>query len=148
MSARYPLQALVAASGLTEAELGRRVGLSGSTLKHVREHGLAERSADRYAVRAGMVPSAVWPELLEQAIADVTRECASSDCTNTFLLDVGGKGGTRRRYCSATCKSRETVRASRARPGALDRAREYQRRYRAHERAARDRRQQREEIAA
>jgi hypothetical protein len=98
MSARYPLQALVAASGLTEAELGRRVGLSGSTLKHVREHGLAERSADRYAVRAGMVPSAVWPELLEQAIADVTRECASSDCTNTFLLDVGGKGGTRRRY--------------------------------------------------
>lgn len=67
---RYPLSALVEASGLSEAALARRVGLSGSTLKNAREVGLLERSADRYAVRAGLHPWTVWPEMEAHAAAD------------------------------------------------------------------------------
>lgn len=70
---RYPLAALVAASGLTEAQLARRVGLSGSTLKMARERGLVERSADRYAVRAGLHPFEVWPEMADEHLADLER---------------------------------------------------------------------------
>lgn len=102
MSRRYPLRALVVASGLTEAALGRRVGLSGSTLKHVRVNGLAERSADRYAVRAGLHPFEVWPEMVEHHQADATVECAAGDCSVRFIP-------TRKshRYHSTTCFQRE-----------------------------------------
>lgn len=58
---RYPLGALVAVSGLTEAALARKVGLSGTTLKAARHRGLTEEAADRYATRAGFHPVAVWP---------------------------------------------------------------------------------------
>ncbi len=66
---RYPLDALVEASGLSEAALGRRVGLSGSTLKQARAVGLTEVGADRYAVRAGLHPWTVWPDMEHDAIA-------------------------------------------------------------------------------
>lgn len=59
---RYPLAALVDASGLSEAALGRAVGLSGTTLKNARVRGFLEASADRYAVRAGFHPAEVWPD--------------------------------------------------------------------------------------
>lgn len=62
MTRRYSLQALVDASGLSESTLGRRVRLSGSTLKQAREHGLTERAADRCAVRLDLHPFEVWPD--------------------------------------------------------------------------------------
>ena len=76
MSARYPLAALVAASGLTESALARRVGLSGSTLKAARERGLVERAADRYAVRAGLHPAQVWDDWIDGA-GVTCPECGS-----------------------------------------------------------------------
>lgn len=63
MTARYyPLEALVAASGLSEAAMARRCGLSGTTLKNARANGLRDDAADRHAVRLGFHPSEVWSD--------------------------------------------------------------------------------------
>ena len=59
---RYSLEALVTASGLTPAALGRKVGLSGSTLQNARARGFSLDAADRYAVRAGLHPLEVWDD--------------------------------------------------------------------------------------
>lgn len=66
---RYPLAALVAASGLTERDLSRVVAMSGSALKAARERGLSSDAADRYAVRAGLHPGEVWPSWTQDQIA-------------------------------------------------------------------------------
>lgn len=147
MSRRYPLQPLLDATGLSMKGLRARCPMSGSTYRTAIDRGLTADQADRWAVRCGMIPVAVWPELLDDAIDEVTRQCASPDCSTTFVLDIGGKGGTRRRYCGDTCKSRETVRAMRSRPGGTRRNVEYMRQYRAHERAAREARRSRTETS-
>lgn len=101
MSRYYPLCALVAASGLSEAALGRSVGLSGTTLKNARERGLREDAADRYACRAGLVPWLVWPDWLE----DVEQECDARSCTRRFV-----PVRSNHRYCSHRCAVREGAR--------------------------------------
>ena len=78
---RYALAALVEAAGMSEAELGRRVGLSGSSLTKARRDGLIESAADRYACRAGLVPWLVWSDWLE----DLSVECAAEDCCERFV---------------------------------------------------------------
>jgi lambda repressor-like predicted transcriptional regulator len=98
---RYPLDALVRASGLTEAALARKVGLSGTTLKQARERGLKESAADRYAVRCGLHPLEVWPELAEAAEA----VCAADDCDVRFVPSRKGH-----RYCSSLCANRRRSR--------------------------------------
>ena len=62
MSRYYPLEALVTASGMTEAALARRVGMSGTLLKNARTYGLREEAADRFAIRAGFHPCEVWDD--------------------------------------------------------------------------------------
>ena len=91
---RYPLSALVEASGLSEAALGRAVGLSGTTLVQAREVGLVESAADRYAVRAGIPTLLVWPDFGQV-------ECAAEDCTILFAPHRKGH-----KYCSARCRNR------------------------------------------
>lgn len=67
----YPLADLVSAARCASAyELGRRIGVSGTTLQQALTLGLSELQADRWAVRAGLVATVVWPEMLERAIAD------------------------------------------------------------------------------
>lgn len=95
---RYPLAALVEAAGMSEAELGRRVGLSGSSLTKARRDGLIESAADRYACRAGLVPWLVWSDWLE----DLSVECAERSCSVTFVPSRKGHS-----YCSKVCFRRE-----------------------------------------
>ena len=97
MSARYPLDALVSASGLSEAALARKVGLSGSSLKAARERGLVEAAADKYACRAGLAPWVVWTDWL----ADLEVECEEQTCSVRFVP-------LRRshRFCSPRCYQR------------------------------------------
>lgn len=92
---RYPLEALVAASGLSEAALARAVGLSGTTLKLARENGLREDAADRYACRAGLVPWLVWSDWLE----DVAVPCP--ECQAPFVPSRQGHV-----FCSRRCRDR------------------------------------------
>lgn len=116
---RYPLAALVEASGLSEAALARKVGLSGSTLKQARTVGLLEASADRYAVRAGLVPWVVWSDWLD----DVAEPCV--ECGERFM--PARKGHV---YCSRKCSTRAGQRRRyRADPVRAAKAREHARRY-------------------
>jgi hypothetical protein len=89
---RYPLEALVEASGLTEAALGRAVGLSGSTLGKARRHGLREDAADRYAVRAGLHPLEVWTDF---------GQVPCAECDGLFAPTRKGH-----RFCSRLCADR------------------------------------------
>lgn len=91
MSRYYPLQSLVSASGLSEAALARRVGLSGTTLKRAREVGLREDAADRYACRAGLTPLEVWPDWGHV-------DCAVDGCEVSFVPVRKGH-----RCCSERC---------------------------------------------
>lgn len=101
---RYALASLVEAAGMSEAELGRRVGLSGSSLTKARRDGLIESAADRYACRAGLVPWLVWSDWLE----DVFVECP--ECGERFVAKRRDQ-----RYCTQKCghrrRARERVRA-------------------------------------
>lgn len=101
MPRRYPLQALVSASGLSEAALGRKIGLTGTPLIKARELGLVEARADRAAVLCGLTPWLVWPEWLE----DAEVECAERSCTNRFVPSRKGH-----RFCSKRCCNREVQR--------------------------------------
>lgn len=98
---RYPLEALVRASGLSEAALARKVGLSGTTLKQARERGLLEAAADRYAVRVALHPLEVWPEMAQAA----TVECADESCDVRFAPTRKGH-----RFCSDLCSNRRRSR--------------------------------------
>lgn len=59
---RFPLAALVNASGMSESALARRLRWSGTTLKAARETGLSEPQADRAAVRLNLHPFEVWDD--------------------------------------------------------------------------------------
>lgn len=96
---RYPLAALVEASGLSEARLAARVGIGGSTLKVARQLGFTEAAADRYACRAGFVPWHVWPEWIADVIADVSIPCV--ECNTPFVPKRKGQ-----RFCERRCSAR------------------------------------------
>lgn len=127
---RYPLADLLAASGLTEAALSRRARLSGTTLKQARERGFTADAADRYAIRLGLHPFEVWPELADHWLEDAEVECATEGCTNRFVVNAA-RGGQNRRFCSSSCRSKDSMRRHRA----TERGRLANRRYRAEYRA-------------
>lgn len=106
MSRYYPLSALVAASGMSEAALARAVGLSGTTLKNARERGLREDAADRYATRAGFASQEVWHDF---------GLVACAECARLFAQSRAGH-----RYCSNRCYQNEYQRGWRARREAED----------------------------
>lgn len=124
---RYSFQTLVEATGRSESEVARTVGLSGTSLKMARERGLVERAADRCAVRMGLTPWVVWPDWL----ADLEVECAYGGCANRFVPAKKGH-----RFCEQRCaraawnrseRGRESMRAAQA--AWRDAARDYKRRY-------------------
>lgn len=125
---RYPLQALVDATGLTEAALGREVGLSGTSLKKARELGLVDAAADRCAVRLGLLPWQVWPEWLEA----LNRPCSADGCNERFLPPERAPHAL---YCSRRCAQREKVRRYRATPRGAEANRRHRRAYYAENRA-------------
>lgn len=95
---RYPLAALIDASGLSEHALGQRVGLSGTPLIRARRNGLIESAADKYACRLGLVPWLVWSDWLD----DAWVKCAAEQCTNQFVPSRKGH-----RFCSTACYQRD-----------------------------------------
>lgn len=75
---RYPLEPLAEATGESCQALGRLLGLSGSSWTVVRDQGAGEKAAERYAVRLGVHPYTVWPEMADHVAADVlARERAT-----------------------------------------------------------------------
>lgn len=116
---RYPLQALVEASGLSEAALAREIGLSGSTLVQARKVGFVESAADRYACRVGLVPWLVWSDWLD----DVGVPCP--ECGERFVPSRKGHV-----YCDRKCAARAGQRRRyQTSPERAAKAREQARRY-------------------
>lgn len=70
MNRRYPLRPLLKAMDLTLQEAAVQLGISGATRNRLRDEGLTEKQADRYAVRAGLHPWTLWPEMEQHAFAD------------------------------------------------------------------------------
>lgn len=58
--------------------------------------------AVRSAEAAGFIPYEVWPEMLDEQIAELERRCARSDCTRMFI-DIRGLGSPQR-FCSERCQ--------------------------------------------
>lgn len=82
-----------------------------------RSYGLAWDQADRLACQLGLHPYEVWPNMVEDGIASLVRECAASDCAATFILYAGrGGAGMNRKYCEPRCARREAFRRRYADP--------------------------------
>lgn len=101
---RLSITPLVEALNLAPGEsVSRALGISGSALTAYTTCGMEERTADRLAARAGFVSWVLWPELLEDAIEDVTRECEADDCNRTF---VPPSRAPFKRFCTPACRKR------------------------------------------
>lgn len=74
---RFPFAALAAALGLSENQAIMRLSISGKSGQLYRHEGMSEKVADRMAVRAGLHPFEVWPEMANAAIEDVDRKDAA-----------------------------------------------------------------------
>lgn len=71
---RYPWAPLAAAMGLSEASAARALGVTGSTEQEYRRRGVTDRVAERLAGLAGLHPSEVWPELIDDRLADLEAD--------------------------------------------------------------------------
>lgn len=106
---RFPFADLARAMGVTEHAACVALSVSGSTEQDYRRRGLTARVAERLAERARLHPYEVWPELLDEVLAGMERQCEAQGCTNAFI-DSPGRGGPRRRWCSRRCAARENAR--------------------------------------
>lgn len=95
---RYPLDALALASGCSLSSLGRQLGYSGTTWKQYRDEGVTEVVADRCAVKMGLTPWEVWPDLGQ-------RVCENEHCATLFLPVREGQ-----RFCTGLCRRRTASR--------------------------------------
>jgi hypothetical protein len=113
MTHRYPLEPLLKATGRTKTGLARNLGLSGGSITEASTNGLSEKLADRWAVRSGLDPYCVWPEMVDHLVAEAMRTCAADECEETFTPYHG-----KHIYCSRGCTRRQGARNLRAsRPG-------------------------------
>lgn len=140
---RYSITPLVEAMHLAPgACMARALNVSGTRLASFVEFGIDEKTADRLAARSGFVAWQVWPEMLDEAIDDLTVECEADGCPTTFVPPALKWGQKRRRYCSRNCQLRHNKRLRyQSRPEVAERQREAVRRYKAEVRAARARRE-------
>src|SRR5262245_6674250 len=70
VSGRWPLTALLAASGVSRNGLARQLRLAGHTLRTASRQGLSDVQADRWAVRLGLHPVEVWGSSWYDGVSD------------------------------------------------------------------------------
>lgn len=99
------------------------IGIDTRQVYRWRESGITVAQADALAVRAGALPYEIWPEMLDQAIADLERSCAAVGCEQTFVPLPN------QRFCSASCRLRMKMRRYRSDPVNAERHRQERRRY-------------------
>jgi hypothetical protein len=106
VSVRYPLEPLAAATGREVHDLLVRLGVTGSTMQDYKSRGISAVVADRMAVRCGLHPHSVWPEMRDDAIADLLVTCEAADCDQTFIRSILGRP---RRFCGGACNRRHLL---------------------------------------
>ena len=87
---RYPAQRLADRVGMDLWQMFDAIGVSGRTGATIRDLGFTEQYADRAAVKLGQNAYEVWPELLDDVIADV-EGVPSARVVHAFVrcLDCG-----------------------------------------------------------
>lgn len=125
---RYSLEPFFALTRWTMRDIQDIAACNGSEWKIRKERGVTEPIADRIACAAGWHPHEVWPEMLDDAIADLPdRTCP--ECEQQFIPNRPSV----QRFCSKLCyrrhHARETNRRRRANPVEQAKNRERRRRY-------------------
>ena len=89
---------------VSPTDIAETLGVSRSTVQKWRsgQLGLSQKMAERCAATLGLLDHEVWPELLEDAIAEVQRACET--CGAVFVLTRSDK-----RFCSANCRNRSAA---------------------------------------
>lgn len=83
---------------MSEHEACKTLGVSGSTYVEYRRDGLSELVADRMAVKAGLHPFSVWPEMADHHIEDaaVARRARDAERVRRYRATPEGREATRR----------------------------------------------------
>jgi hypothetical protein len=109
-----PLADLLADRGMESwSQLEDYLELDRRNLSALKRDGLTESAADKLATRCGLMPWLIWPEWLDNVIADYELECAADGCGVRFIPPPNSP---RKRYCSRQCQNRSKMRAYRATP--------------------------------
>jgi CGNR zinc finger len=108
---RYPIEALAEFLRTTIPAACRRVGMSGTSEKDARCHGITRRVVDRVAGELHEHPSVIWPETIDHDIEDITAMCAAEDCDQRFV-----PRNRSHLFCSERCRQRIKMRRYRATP--------------------------------
>jgi hypothetical protein len=77
-------------------QLRERCPMNGTDYRRVIDVGLSADQADRWAVRCGLHPAEVWPEIVDEA----KRPCA--ECSTPFFPH-----DKRHRFCTPLCSTRQ-----------------------------------------
>lgn len=101
MSRTYALQPLLDAVGKTLSAAQHELGIGGPEYRRYRDRGMTRETAERKALRVGLHPYEVWPEMPEHDLADASKTCEAPGCENTWVPNP--LGGGRRRFCSNRC---------------------------------------------
>lgn len=127
---RYPLQALADHyPGQSIRAVCAQLKVSGSTYDAYMCHGVLAKTADMLAARAGLPAYSIWPEMIDELIAESELTC--DECGQRFLRP--SLHGRTPKYCSAACRNKPARRAYMARrrqdPEFVAQERAYRRNY-------------------
>lgn len=106
---RYPVEPLCSWLGMSLSQACLTVGLSGSTQKAARCHGLSRQSVDTVSAKLRVHPSEIWPEVVDHDIEDHQVECAADNCTVRFMPAYPWQ-----KFCSTRCRRRTEIQRERA----------------------------------
>lgn len=124
----YPLEPLLALTRSRETglrmnymELSKLLNVSRDAVQQWSVHGIPDKRLEEVAVAVGFDPYNVWPELLDDLIAEQSKPC--ENCQEPFVPT-----NRRMRFCSTNCRTNAWHRANYARNEAV---RERRKAYRA-----------------
>jgi hypothetical protein len=85
---------------VTADELAETFGVSRRQVERWKAGSPVSKPEQR-AAAIGMIDYEVWPELLDAAVEQATRQCEAPGCPEVFTLTRSDK-----RFCSANCRNR------------------------------------------
>jgi hypothetical protein len=128
MRHRYSLHDLCVAAGITIGEAPRVLAFGGAEYARWRDEGMTREVAERKALKVGLPPYSVWPEMVDHDLG-LLPVCEADHCEERFVPAIVS-GPKRQRFCSARCRKRMRMRRYRSKPGVPAQMAAYQRRYR------------------
>jgi hypothetical protein len=98
---RYPIEPLLALMDGTPSEALARLKVSGSTQQEYLERGVSERVGDRLAIRAGLHPYVVWPEMADAVEIDGPTTLAEEQAARVDARRLKRNAQERARYAAS-----------------------------------------------